>query len=263
MNNISALIIAYNDPALLSKCLSSLQECPAIDEILIFDNFSYSDVIQNNDLLIKQLSKKKAIKVEHAIKDQSLSYIYNWAISHSKNDVLLICDSDIELMSPHSFDSCLEVFKMDPTLAVQGFLCQSTNPSLINILSPFYLNHDKMKSREPLSIAKSALSTWNPSAFPSILRHCFCIRKQAFTFKDSHWYGCDLLHYLLDCLVHKKKIHVRTDLFFKHNQSPWRKQRKNKSGVWRKRELHSHETFLKKALFHPILLWTLLFNNKA
>jgi glycosyltransferase involved in cell wall biosynthesis len=262
MNHMSVLIIAYNEPILLSKCLRSLQALSAVNDILIFDNYSYLDVIESNRALIEEISKTIPVRIEKASEDKPLSVAYNWGVSQSKNDILLMCDSDTELLSGKAFDTCLDTFNSDSNLAVLGFLCSHKDDAKVSILSPFYLNYDKLKPRHPLTLEKSQLPTWKVSTFPPILRQCFCIKKQAFTFKDTHWYGCDVLHYLLECRIKNKKICLRKDLTFQHNKSVWRTLRKERSRAWKARELKSHEIFLKKALCHPILIGTLLFRNK-
>jgi glycosyltransferase involved in cell wall biosynthesis len=262
MSDISMLLVAYNEPNLLSKCLHSIHHLDGISDLIIIDNHSYIDPITPNQDLIASLSKKMSVSVESTGEDKPLAALYNLGLSQSKQDILLICDCDVEFITQNTVQACLDAFDQNPSIAVQGFLAEHDDPNRVYTGFPFFLNFDLFLNGVPVSTKKSALQHATPQKFPSILRSCFCVRKQDLRFNESHWYGCDLLDYLLSVLLRKQTIHLNTQVTFRHLKSNWKKRRQEKSIAWKPREAASYVAFMKRLVWHPVLLFSLLSDKR-
>lgn len=112
MKSSSAVVLTYNNSAVISRCLKSLNWC---DEVVIIDNFSTDDTVK--------IAKKLGAKVFVSKLNNNWSTQRNFGLKKTQNDWVFFVDSD-EVVSTALKKEILMVLK-NPT--ANGYYLRRTD----------------------------------------------------------------------------------------------------------------------------------------
>tara|TARA_B100000989_G_scaffold298946_1_gene291278 strand:- start:3527 stop:4390 length:864 start_codon:yes stop_codon:yes gene_type:complete len=135
-NNFSAVVIAYNSEQTIKRCLDSISNQDITpDELILVDDGSLDKTVLYSDGYNCNIIKNKVNK--------GRGYSRNLAVQHSKNELILFCDSS-NIIPPNFFSKARIHFENKDIGAVFGII---KNDSCLNdVFSRWrakYLFHEK------------------------------------------------------------------------------------------------------------------------
>lgn len=243
-SKVSAFILNFNLSDLLQRCVTSLLQQPEINEIMIIDNASSSDMHDCYTAIATQCASQgcKCV-IDYRQPMISFAEAQNWGLDHASNDFVLLMNNDAYFRDPDSLKTSVDLMQRNSDIYLVGHMIKDEAGAL-NHAGLFY--NYSIQHFDHIGRGKTSHRYAIGRKLWVVTAACLLVKRSNLRMDLNYWYECEDADF---CLQHRQRglsVYYNPAAVIIHNESSTRSAKVAKDPSWQKSFIDSQTYFKKK-----------------